>query len=138
MLELRPRRADNRLARARLVNQRFLGSVMERSDKKLSASYQRIYRMVGKIPRGKVATYGQIAALAGMPRHARQVGYALHALTQNSRVPWQRVINSKGEISVRTWSENHLLQRILLEDEGVQFDHHGRVSLTRFQWTPKS
>jgi methylated-DNA-protein-cysteine methyltransferase-like protein len=110
---------------------------MGRSDKKLSASYQLIYRMVGKIPRGKVATYGQIAALAGMPRHARQVGYALHALAQNSRVPWQRVINSKGEISARTWSENHLLQRILLEDEGVQFDHHGRVSLARFQWAPQ-
>lgn len=114
-----------------------VSSAMDRSDKKLSVSYARIYAVVKKIPRGRVATYGQIAALAGMPRHARQVGYALHALAEHAHVPWQRVINGKGEISPRTWSENHLLQRILLEDEGVEFDHHDRVSLARFRWAPK-
>ena len=97
-------------------------------------SYKRIYAVVKKVPRGKVATYGQIAAIAGMPRHARQVGYALHALPAESKLPWHRVINTRGEISPRTWSENHLLQRILLEDEGVEFDASGRVSLLRFGW----
>ncbi len=98
--------------------------------------YADIYTVDKKIPRGKVATYGQIAALAGIPRHARQVGYALHTLREESGVPWQRVINAKGEVSPRTWSENHLLQRILLEDESIEFDEHGRVDLIRFGWSP--
>lgn len=102
-----------------------------------SKTYARIYAVVKKIPRGTVATYGQIAALAGIPRHARQVGYALHSLAEDSGVPWQRVINAQGEISRRTWSENHLLQRILLEDEGVEFNAQGRVSLARFGWKTK-
>jgi methylated-DNA-protein-cysteine methyltransferase-like protein len=97
-------------------------------------TYKRIYGVVKKVPRGRVATYGQIAAIAGIPRHARQVGYALHALPAESKLPWHRVINARGEISPRTWSENHLLQRILLEDEGVEFDASGRVSLVRFGW----
>jgi len=100
-------------------------------------TYKRIYAIVKKIPAGKVATYGQIAALAGMPRNARQVGYALHHLPENSGIPWQRVINAKGEVSRRTWSENHLLQRILLEAEGVEFDDAGRVVLARFRWKPR-
>lgn len=98
--------------------------------------YADIYAIVKKIPSGKVATYGQIAALAGIPGHARQVGYALHTLSEDSGVPWQRVVNAKGEISPRTWSENHLLQRILLEDEGIEFDERGRVDLIRFGWAP--
>ena len=97
-------------------------------------TYRRIYEIVRRIPRGRVATYGQIAAIAGMPRHARQVGYALHALPAEAKLPWHRVINARGEISPRTWSENHLLQRLLLEDEGVEFDASGRVSLARFGW----
>ncbi|HVK57064.1 MAG TPA: MGMT family protein [Burkholderiales bacterium] len=100
----------------------------------VDSSYTHIYAIVKKVPKGKVATYGQIAALAGIPRHARQVGYALHALSDGADIPWHRVINAKGEVSPRTWSENHLLQRILLEAEGVEFDTNGRVSLTRFGW----
>ncbi|MES2354022.1 MAG: MGMT family protein [Pseudomonadota bacterium] len=100
-------------------------------------TYERIYAIVKKIPAGKVATYGQIAALACMPRNARQIGYALHRLPENSGIPWQRVINAKGEVSPRTWSENHLLQRILLEAEGVEFDDAGRVVLARFRWKPR-
>lgn len=99
--------------------------------------YARIYAVVKKISRGRVATYGQIATVAGIPRNARQVGYALHTLTPESGVPWQRVVNARGKISPRTWSENHLLQRILLEDEGVEFDDNGRVNLDRFGWRPK-
>jgi len=96
----------------------------------------RIYSIVAKIPRGKVATYGQIAALAGIPREARKVGRALHALHVGSDVPWQRVINAKAEISRRKRSEAHLLQRQLLEGEGIVFDEHGRVNFKRFRWLP--
>jgi methylated-DNA-protein-cysteine methyltransferase related protein len=98
--------------------------------------YETIYRWVRKIPRGKVATYGQIALLAGIPGHARQVGYALHALPQNSRVPWHRVINARGEISLRRGGVSHSLQRALLEREGVRFGGGGRVSLETFGWHP--
>jgi TDG/mug DNA glycosylase family protein len=99
----------------------------------MSSGYARVYDAVRRIPRGKVATYGQIARLAGIPRHARQVGYALAAL-RGDEVPWQRVINAKGEVSARAepgWEE---VQRRLLEREGVVFDARGRVSLARFGW----
>ena len=102
--------------------------------------YQRIYAVVKKIPRGRVATYGQIAALAGMPRHARQAGYALAATPEGTRIPWHRVINAQGRISLRLrhWqSGSDDLQRILLEAEGVEFDTGGKVNLQRFQWQPK-
>lgn len=99
--------------------------------------YPRIYAVVRRVPAGKVVTYGQVAALAGIPRHARLVGYAMHALPEGSDVPWQRVINAKGEISARQgegWEEGY--QRHLLEEEGVVFDEAGRVSLKRFRWEP--
>jgi methylated-DNA-protein-cysteine methyltransferase-like protein len=96
-------------------------------------TYQRIYRAVARIPRGRVATYGQVAALAGMPRAARQVGYALAALHDDgSGVPWHRVINASGEISMRAEPMFADLQRSMLESEGVEFDGRGRVSLERF------
>lgn len=101
------------------------------------SSYQRIYRTVRRIPRGKVATYGQVAMLAGLPGHARQVGYALHALPPKSGVPWQRVINAKGEISLRSSTGEGGFQQALLEDEGVEFDRAGRVDLKRFGWRPR-
>ena len=104
-------------------------------DAKPESSYQRIYRVVRRIPRGKVATYGQIAELAGMPRAARQVGYALAALSDvGTRVPWHRVLNARGEISARSAPEFEGLQRHLLEREGVKFDANGRLSLARYQW----
>ena len=90
--------------------------------------------MVKKIPGGRVATYGQIARLAGLPGHARQIGYALHALSGNHGVPWQRVINARGEISTRSEPVFEERQRLLLEREGVVFDAKGRVSLTVYQW----
>lgn len=86
------------------------------------------------MPRGKVATYGLIAKVAGIPRNARQVGYALFACGDD--VPWQRVINSKGEISPRDHPDAALRQRHLLEREGIAFDARGRVSLRRFLWKP--
>lgn len=91
--------------------------------------------MVRRIPAGRVATYGQVAELAGLPRQPRLVGYALHALPNGTRVPWQRVVNAQGRISVRAGqSAGSLTQRLLLEGEGVAFDARGRIALTRFRW----
>ncbi len=102
-----------------------------------SDTYSRIYRVISKIPRGHVATYGQVAALADMPRAARQVGYALAALREGARdVPWHRVINSKGEISARSEPGFEDLQRMLLEQEGVRFDAQGKVALEKVRWAP--
>ena len=105
-----------------------------------AATYQRFYAVVKKIPRGRVATYGQIAAMAGMPRHARQAGQALAATPEGMNIPWHRVINAQGRVSLRLrhWhSGSDDLQRILLEDEGVVFDTGGKVNLKRFQWQPE-
>ena len=102
--------------------------------------YERVWAAVKQIPRGKVATYGQIAALAGMPRHARQAGYALAATPANKKIPWHRVINAQGKISLRLkhWEGgSDDLQRILLEAEGVLFDSTGKVDLKRFRWQPE-
>ena len=98
------------------------------------SSYQRIYAVIRRIPRGRVATYGQIATLAGLDGHARQVGYALHALPSGSGVPWHRVVNSFGEVSRRSDSDSDELQVELLMAEGVVFDTAGRIDLRRFRW----
>lgn len=100
----------------------------------MSNSYRRIYRVVRRIPRGRVATYGQVALLAGLPGHARQVGYALHALSWDSEVPWQRVINAQGTISPRADPQWADMQRQLLEREGVAFSWDGRLDLGRYAW----
>ena len=102
----------------------------------LSSTYKRIYAAVRRIPRGKVATYGQVALLAGLGRAARQVGYALHSLPEISRVPWHRVINHEGRISLRASGGHDEWQRVLLEEEGVEFDRSGKVQLERFRWRP--
>ncbi|MEE9278982.1 MAG: MGMT family protein [Myxococcota bacterium] len=99
----------------------------------MSESYERIYRVVRRIPRGRVATYGQVARLAGFSNHARLVGYALHAIERED-IPWQRVINARGEVSRRGVDGPDELQRELLEDEGVEFDLRGRIDLSRFGW----
>lgn len=100
-----------------------------------SGRNQTIYAVVSRIPFGKVATYGQVARLAGFPGQARQVGYALSALPAGSGVPWHRVVNAQGRISCR--SEDgcpDLEQRLRLENEGVCFDASGGIPLKRFQW----
>jgi methylated-DNA-protein-cysteine methyltransferase-like protein len=96
--------------------------------------YNRIYSVVRRIPSGNVATYGQIAALAGMGGHARQVGYALHNLPANSDVPWHRVVNAKGGISMRSDGYSHKLQKSLLETEGVLFNEKGQIPLDKYRW----
>jgi len=101
----------------------------------LDKNYQKIYQTVKKIPYGKVATYGQIAALAGIGRNARMVGYALFSLPDNLEIPWHRVINRKGEISYSPSRNQHdNLQRKLLEIEGVFFDTKQRIDLKKFLW----
>ena len=103
----------------------------------MNKTYERIYATVQRIPAGKVATYGQIARLAGLAGHARQIGYALNALPGGEDVPWHRVINAKGEISKRADPVYEQIQRELLEDEGIVFTADGRVSLTHFLWRVK-
>lgn len=98
--------------------------------------YKRFYAVIRKIPRGRVATYGQIARIAGMPRHARHVGYALAVLPDEETLPWHRVLNSKGEISAREHPDSAQHQRALLEREKVIFNEAGRIALRRFQWKP--
>ncbi len=99
--------------------------------------YEAIYGLVCQIPVGKVATYGQIADLLGLHGHARQVGYALFRVDPNSDIPWQRVINAQGMISQSPQRQGgDELQRILLEQEGILFDVHGKVDLKRYRWSP--
>jgi methylated-DNA-protein-cysteine methyltransferase-like protein len=96
------------------------------------ALYDSIYSIVEQIPTGKVATYGQIAELAGCS--ARQVGYAMVNLPLNAPIPWQRVINSRGKISMRGRGTGDITQRILLEEEGLVFNEQGQVDLSIYQW----
>ncbi len=106
-----------------------------RADSKTPASFfEQVYRVVRAIPPGRVATYGQIARLVGVPRAARTVGWALHSIPQASDVPWQRVINAQGTISLDARGLGGALQRALLEEEGVVFDDRGRVDLKVFGW----
>ncbi len=121
-------------------NRRFVDSKLvsdPRSHLEATRTYERIHAAVKRIPRGRVATYGQIAELAGFPRQPRLAGYALNALPDSSPVPWHRVINARGEISLRSEPGHEQVQRALLEMEGVRFDENGRTSLGRFQWRPR-
>jgi len=103
--------------------------------------YQRIYSIVQRIPKGKVATYGQIAALAGSPRGARMVGWALHLIDEekSKKVPWQRVINREGRISTTCLEHPADLQKFLLVNEGVEIEEkEGNywIDLKKFRWKP--
>lgn len=96
--------------------------------------YQTIYAIARRIPTGRVSSYGRVAALAGYPRHARMVGYALFALRDSAEhrtVPWWRVVNAAGRISNGYQPE---LQRALLDAEGVAFDARGYVDLRVYLW----
>jgi methylated-DNA-protein-cysteine methyltransferase related protein len=97
---------------------------------------ERVYAVVRRIPRGRVATYGQIARLAGLGGQARQVGYALHALPWEGLAPWHRVVNVRGAVSLPPHGGADLTQRMRLEREGVRFDARGRVDLERYGWRP--
>lgn len=103
----------------------------------MKGAYSKIYTAVKKIPKGKVATYGQIAKLCGLEGHARQVGYALSSLPEGLNVPWQRVVNAKGEISPRAYGDFADGQRVLLEEEGIVFTLDSKIDLNRYQWKAK-
>ncbi|MCK5572679.1 MAG: MGMT family protein [Bacteroidetes bacterium] len=92
---------------------------------------QRIWKTVCRIPRGRVATYGTVARLSGMDGQARLVGYTLHALPAGMEIPWQRVVNSQGRISLK--GDAGRTQRLMLENEGVVF-LRDRIDLRRFGW----
>ena len=96
--------------------------------------YGRIYAVVARIPRGRVASYGQVAVLAGLPGRARQVGAALASLPDGSRVPWHRVVNAAGKVSLRGFPGPDGFQRHLLEEEGVPFSAAGRIDLEKHGW----
>lgn len=99
--------------------------------------YERIYAVVADIPYGRVATYGQVAALAGLAGQARLVGYALHALPDGSELPWHRVVNARGAVSPRREpGPAAASQRHELELEGIGFDKRGRLDLARHRWEP--
>jgi methylated-DNA-protein-cysteine methyltransferase-like protein len=100
----------------------------------VSEFFQRVYEIVARVPRGKVVTYGQIAAALGDPRQARTVGWALHSAPDWLDIPWHRVVNSSGGISTRHSIAGSNVQRELLEDEGVIFDEDGHLDLERYRW----
>jgi methylated-DNA-protein-cysteine methyltransferase-like protein len=95
-----------------------------------SGLFSRVYDVVRQVPRGRVASYGLIARIAGCD--ARMVGYALASIPKSLDLPWQRIVNHKGEISLS--GQAGALQRMRLETEGVEFDRHGRIDLLRFGW----
>jgi methylated-DNA-protein-cysteine methyltransferase-like protein len=96
-------------------------------------TYGIIWEVVRQIPRGRVATYGEVAHEAGFPGQARLVGYALHSIPSSSDIPWHRVINAQGRISFPRNSSSFKRQKKLLEGEGITFDD-GRIDRARFSW----
>lgn len=94
---------------------------------------KRVIEVLGRIPHGRVATYGQIAALAGNPRAARQVVRILHSCSRSHNLPWHRVINARGRISLAP-GDGFELQRAMLSDEGVVFGIGDRIDLNRYGW----
>lgn len=102
----------------------------------MPTSYDRIYAVVRQIPSGKVATYGQVAELAGLMGKPRVVGYALYKVAPEDEIPWQRVINAKGEISTSAFRDgSDDLQRVILEDEGIEFEGN-KINLSKYRWRP--
>ncbi len=102
------------------------------------SAYDIIYKTVRQIPAGKVATYGQIADLAGLYGKARVVGYAMFQVdTASDDIPWHRVINAKGEISYSSLREGgDYLQKQMLEQEGIEFNSAGKINLSKYKWQP--
>ncbi|HNS72466.1 MAG TPA: MGMT family protein [bacterium] len=102
----------------------------------MAGIFQSIRELVAKIPPGRVATYGQIAAMLGVPGGARTVGWAMHGLPEGSEVPWHRVIGAGGLVRLPEF-EGKAVQVMLLHQEGVEVDRRGRIDLERFQWVPE-
>ena len=99
-----------------------------------SENASRILMVINRIPSGSVATYGQIARIAGIPKNSRQVGWVLRSGSFDPETPWFRVVNSKGEISGRGSPDSESFQRNILESENIEFDENGRIALDIFRW----
>ncbi len=97
-------------------------------------TFEKIYEVVKSIPKGKVASYGLVALLAGNPRWSRVVGYALHVNPQPGIIPCHRVVTRNGELSKAFAFGGENMQRTLLEEEGIEFLNDGRVDMQRFLW----
>ena len=96
---------------------------------------EKVLNVIKQIPSGKVMTYGQVAAVAGSPRAARQVTRILHSMSGKYDLPWHRIVNIQGRIAVRD-EESQFSQRKLLQDEGVEVDQNDRIDLSRFRFDP--
>ena len=103
-----------------------------KSDRSIQTK-ERIWQTVHQIPRGKVASYGQIAKMADLPGYARYVGYVMKTLPSDTKLPWYRVVNSQGKISFSPGTSQYLRQKLLLEAEGIVFID-GRFSMVQYQW----
>ncbi|HMQ10681.1 MAG TPA: MGMT family protein [Oligoflexia bacterium] len=99
--------------------------------------FKKVYLQVKKIPYGQVSTYGEIAKQIGFKHYARHVGYALNAVKKEDGVPWHRVVNAHGKISLRKEGLANFLQKELLKQEGVVFDDSGKINLNLYRWRPQ-
>ncbi len=103
----------------------------------LSPFSKKVIEAILKIPSGKVATYKQIAELAGKPQGSRGVSWILHSCSTTYKLPWHRVLNSQGRISFEVGSRNYREQKKKLEKEGVEFSAEGKLDLRKFQWSKR-
>lgn len=105
---------------------------MDKQQQPIASLYDRIYRVVRRIPAGNVTSYGKIARM--LNTGPRQVGYAMAAVTEEQQVPWHRVVNSKGELSLRKEGKADERQRQRLLEEGIVFDKNGRIDFDKYGW----
>ena len=92
-----------------------------------------VIELIRSIPKGYVSTYGDIAWMAGSPQAARQVARILHTCSRTEKLPWHRVVNREGRISLKPF-QGYEEQKMLLEDEGIEFDVTGKIDLDQYQW----
>ena len=95
----------------------------------------RVKEIIKRVPRGKVATYGQVATLAGNHRAARQVAWILHSSSQSDDLPWHRIVNRSGRISLKQ-NRGYEIQKSLLKIEGIEFDENDSIDFKRYLWCP--
>jgi methylated-DNA-protein-cysteine methyltransferase-like protein len=100
----------------------------------MTPATQKIITVIAMVPKGKVASYGQIAKLAGSPGAARQVVWTLHSSSKKYKLPWHRIINAQGKIGLKDIYGNR--QKLLLEKEGIAVDHYGKIDIETFGWNP--
>ncbi|WP_338470612.1 MGMT family protein [Niallia sp. XMNu-256] len=96
-----------------------------------------VIKIIQSIPKGRIMTYGQIAAIGGSPRGARQVVRILHSMSRAYGLPWHRVVNAKGEIAIKD-DEGHFVQVALLKEEGIVVDEKDRIDVEKYRWEPET